>query len=110
MATFVFSEMLCIIFYLLQSVQSFKFPPVSIIHYIVIGAIIAGFDVIGINYSNMIFKSVGDICESFLKRLGNVKDSGSFFTGHGGVLDRFDSFYFVCPAAVYYLYYAMIPV
>jgi len=36
----------------------------------------------------------GDIYQSFLKRRANVKDSGSFIPGHGGLFDRLDSF---CP-------------
>jgi phosphatidate cytidylyltransferase len=49
-----------------------------------------------------IFGTLGDLVESKLKRLANIKDSGNFMPGHGGFLDRFDSILLATPI-VYFL-------
>ena len=58
---------------------------IAIQHWIAITAICA------------IFGTAGDLLESKIKRMANVKDSGSIMPGHGGFLDRFDSLLVAVP-------------
>ncbi|MBC7867827.1 MAG: phosphatidate cytidylyltransferase [Gloeobacteraceae cyanobacterium ES-bin-316] len=54
-----------------------------------------------------VFGTLGDLLQSKIKRLANVKDSGSFMPGHGGFLDRFDSLLIATPAVWLYIKFFM---
>ena len=62
-------------------------------NYIIVGFLVA------------VFGPLGDLVESQLKRNFGVKDSGNVIPGHGGVLDRLDSFIICVP--VVYLYFIL---
>jgi phosphatidate cytidylyltransferase len=49
--------------------------------------------------------TMGDLFESALKRSANVKDAGNVIPGHGGILDRLDSFLFAVPISYFYLHF-----
>lgn len=54
-----------------------------------------------------IFSTWGDLLESLIKRSLDIKDSGNIIPGHGGILDRIDSFLMVMPAAAVYYYFVI---
>ncbi len=58
---------------------------------------------IGLAMVVVVFGTMGDLFESWLKRLTGKKDSGRLLPGHGGILDRFDSLLMATPFVSIYL-------
>ena len=72
------------------AVRHFGLPGLPAAHALALGLVVAGMGI------------VGDLDESLIKRWAGVKDSGTLFPGHGGMLDRLDSLLFGAPVLYYY--------
>ncbi len=73
-------------------VVSHWFPDLQLMEWLILSQII------------VVTGTLGDLVESMLKRSIGVKDSGSLFPGHGGILDRFDGLLGSMPFVFFYLF------
>ncbi len=66
---------------------------------------IAWYHALVLGFLIAIFAQIGDLCESMIKRDAGVKDSSNILPGHGGFLDRTDSYVLTMPVVYYYVYF-----
>ena len=71
------------------------------IDYIVLGTVTYGWLLLYLFLASIVGQ-FGDLAMSTIKRTVGIKDFSRVLPGHGGILDRFDSFLFAAPFAVLY--------
>ncbi|MCX6286579.1 MAG: phosphatidate cytidylyltransferase [Bacteroidetes bacterium] len=69
---------------------SFLVPGIPLIDWLILAILV------------IIFGTFGDLAESLFKRSLKIKDSGNILPGHGGILDRFDTFFISAPFVFLY--------
>ena len=91
------------VFYMQVFGRVFSFDRIRIGYYFLVALLGAIASILGI---------IGDLFASAVKRQNGIKDYGTIFPGHGGILDRFDSVLFVSPFVTFVvrvLYYRFMP-
>jgi CDP-diglyceride synthetase len=68
--------------------------------HLILGGLLSTAELAFLSFVLVISAQAADLSKSYLKRLRGVKDTGAFFPGHGGVLDRFDGMIGAAPAVV----------
>lgn len=59
---------------------------------------------LALGVAGVTFATLGDLCESLIKRDVGIKDMGNLLPGHGGLMDRLDSLIAVAPVAYLVMY------
>jgi CDP-diglyceride synthetase len=72
--------------------------------HLILGGLLSTTALASLSFVLVISAQAADLSKSYLKRLRGVKDTGAFFPGHGGVLDRFDGMIGAAPAVVLTLF------
>ena len=79
---------------------------VSVVVSMTLGQVLTGFSVLHLFIIGLILSIIGqtgDLAESLIKRDCNVKDSGGYVAGIGGMLDLIDSLLFTAPVFYFYI-------
>ena len=72
----------CLLAFVFTKITGYSVNWVSFVIFVPLGAVVA---------------ILGDLCASIIKRQYGIKDYGKIMPGHGGIMDRFDSWIFVAP-------------